>query len=241
MKEVEDYVFLHSKQCDAKQGDNHQLDGAHFAQQGAVGDQRGGNAEVSVDQTVGEKRKIPTTEKGQSELKFWQSNNRIWIFTVHDRAMTGMLCLKDATKRFWYGESCDERTFVNETSFDAFCRSWFLSGLKMGLFSLLTDMTHLSTYLHLSSLNVSLKDLPFYSNGDLSGGGVQRVEPALHEKSPLQTKGTDQEVEAHTAEAVAFQEGHEETESNKDHDVDILEAWREEDGHTLFNERGGGV
>lgn len=53
MKEVEDDVFLHSKQRDAKQGDNHQLDGAHFPQEGTVGDQRAGTAEVCVDQTVG--------------------------------------------------------------------------------------------------------------------------------------------------------------------------------------------
>ena len=61
---------------------------------------------------------------------------------------------------------------------------------------------------------------------------IEGVEPALHEKSPLQTKGGNQEVEAHSTEAVAFQEGHEETESNKDHDVHILEAWSE--GHAHF-------
>lgn len=53
------------------------------------------------------------------------------------------------------------------------------------------------------------------------------MEPALHEKSPLQTKGGDQEVEAHSTEAVAFQEGHEESKSNKDHHVDILETCQE--------------
>lgn len=53
------------------------------------------------------------------------------------------------------------------------------------------------------------------------------MEPALHEKSPLETEGRNQEVEAHTTEAVALQEGHEEAESNKNHDMDILEAWRE--------------
>lgn len=58
---------------------------------------------------------------------------------------------------------------------------------------------------------------------------VQGVEPALHEESPLHTKSSDQEVESYTTEAVAFQEGHEKTKSNKDHDMDILEAWREGD------------
>lgn len=70
------------------------------------------------------------------------------------------------------------------------------------------------------------RDSPLNSDIDFSGGVVEGVEPALHEKSPLQTKGGDQEVEAHTTKAVAFQEGHEETKSNKDHDMDILEAWR---------------
>lgn len=57
------------------------------------------------------------------------------------------------------------------------------------------------------------------------------MEPALHEKSPLQTKGSDQEVEANPTEAVAFQEGHEETKSNKDHDMDVLETWRKKITH----------
>lgn len=55
------------------------------------------------------------------------------------------------------------------------------------------------------------------------------VEPALHKESPLQAKGSDQEVKAHSTEAVTFQERHEETKANKDHDVDILEAWRHDD------------
>ncbi len=77
------------------------------------------------------------------------------------------------------------------------------------------------------------KGLPLYSNVDFSGGVVEGVEPALHKKSPLKTERGDQEVEAHAAEAVAFQEGHEETESNKDHDVDVLETWREDNRHNL--------
>lgn len=64
----------------------------------------------------------------------------------------------------------------------------------------------------------------FNPNVDLSGGGIEGVEPALHEESPLQAEGGYQEVETHSSKAVAFQEGHEETKPNKDHDMDILEA-----------------
>lgn len=56
---------------------------------------------------------------------------------------------------------------------------------------------------------------------------VQRVEPALHEQSPLDSESSDEEAEPHAAKAVTFQEGHEETKSNKDHHMHILEAWRE--------------
>lgn len=66
--------------------------------------------------------------------------------------------------------------------------------------------------------------IPLNSNCDLSSGVVQGVEPALHEKSPLEAEGSDEEVEAHSAKAVAFEEGHEEAESNKDHHVDVLET-----------------
>ena len=55
------------------------------------------------------------------------------------------------------------------------------------------------------------------------------MEPTLHEQSPLNTEGCHQEVEAHCAEAVPLQEGHEEAEPDKDHDVHVLEAW--EGGH----------
>lgn len=52
MKEAQDDVLLHGKQRDAKQGDDQQLDRAHFAKKSPVGDQRAGTAEVSVDETV---------------------------------------------------------------------------------------------------------------------------------------------------------------------------------------------
>lgn len=59
---------------------------------------------------------------------------------------------------------------------------------------------------------------------DVDFAMMQAVEEALHEGGPLQGKGCDQEVEAHAAEAVALQEGHEEAEADEDHDVHILEA-----------------
>lgn len=50
MNEVQDNVFLHSKQCDPKQSHNHQLDRTDFTQHRPVGDQASGHTEVSVDQ-----------------------------------------------------------------------------------------------------------------------------------------------------------------------------------------------
>lgn len=49
MKEVENDVFIHRIQCDAKQGDNHQLDRAYFSQEGTVGNQNGTTAEIRID------------------------------------------------------------------------------------------------------------------------------------------------------------------------------------------------
>lgn len=57
------------------------------------------------------------------------------------------------------------------------------------------------------------------------------MEEALHQRGPLQGKGCYQEVKTHTAEAVALQEGHEKAETDKDHHMDILEAWRMKNKH----------
>lgn len=76
--------------------------------------------------------------------------------------------------------------------------------------------------------------LPLNSDGDLSSGEVQGVEPALHEKSPLEAKGSDEEVESHSTKAVALEEGHEEAESNKDHHMDVLETWEEREINPLI-------
>lgn len=67
--------------------------------------------------------------------------------------------------------------------------------------------------------------LPFDPDVDLPGGGVEGVEPALHEQGPLDSEGGNEEIEAHSAKAVALQERHEEAESHKDHHVDVLKAW----------------
>lgn len=64
----------------------------------------------------------------------------------------------------------------------------------------------------------------FNSDFDLSIRVVQGVEPALHQQRPLEAKGCDEEVETHSAEAVALKKRHEEAKSNKDHHVDILET-----------------
>lgn len=53
MKQGQDDVFLHGKQRDTEQSQNHQLDRADFPKEGAVGDQRGGDTEVCVDEAEG--------------------------------------------------------------------------------------------------------------------------------------------------------------------------------------------
>lgn len=53
---------------------------------------------------------------------------------------------------------------------------------------------------------------------------MHAVEEALHERRPLQGEGCDQEIEAHTAEAISLQEGHEEAETHEDHYMHILET-----------------
>ena len=63
--------------------------------------------------------------------------------------------------------------------------------------------------------------IPFHANVDLPF--VHAMEEALHKSSPLQSQGSDQEVEAHAAEAIALKEGHEEAETDEDHHMNILE------------------
>lgn len=63
---------------------------------------------------------------------------------------------------------------------------------------------------------------PLHSDVDFSS--MHAMEEALHKGGPLQGERCDQEVEAHTAEAVALQECHQEAEANEDHHMHVLEA-----------------
>lgn len=51
---------------------------------------------------------------------------------------------------------------------------------------------------------------------------VIQVPETLHEEAPLQPKGSQEQVDTHTAEPISLEEGHKEPEANEDHDVDIL-------------------
>lgn len=53
---------------------------------------------------------------------------------------------------------------------------------------------------------------------------------ALHEEAPLQAEGSQEQVDAHAAEAISLEERHQEPKTNKDHDMDILKHCREERG-----------
>lgn len=64
--------------------------------------------------------------------------------------------------------------------------------------------------------------LPLNSNEDLPI--LKRVEPALHQESPLDPKSSQEEVEADSSKAVALKEGHEEAKAHKNHHVHILES-----------------
>lgn len=67
---------------------------------------------------------------------------------------------------------------------------------------------------------------------------MQSMEEALHESGPLQGQGCDEEVEAHTAEAVALKEGHEETKADENHYMHVLETCRKQ---KTANGQGGHV
>lgn len=57
---------------------------------------------------------------------------------------------------------------------------------------------------------------------------VLHVPEALHEEAPLQAEGSQEQVDAHAAEPVSLQEGHEEAEADEDHDVNVLKHCRSE-------------
>ena len=54
---------------------------------------------------------------------------------------------------------------------------------------------------------------------------VVEMQEAGDQDMPLDAECRHQEVEGHSREAILFQEGHQETEANKDHHVDILETY----------------
>lgn len=68
----------------------------------------------------------------------------------------------------------------------------------------------------------ALADPPLHPYVDLAF--VHAVEEALHQRGPLQRESCDQEVEAHTTEAVPLQKGHEEAETDEDHHMNVLET-----------------
>lgn len=45
---------------------------------------------------------------------------------------------------------------------------------------------------------------------------------SLHEETPLETEGGQQQVDAHAAEPVFLEERHQEPEADEDHDMDVL-------------------
>lgn len=63
-------------------------------------------------------------------------------------------------------------------------------------------------------------------------------EDATCDGRPLDGKGGHQQVETHTAVAIATEEGHEKTEPNKYHDMDILKDWRGEGGERGYDKVG---
>lgn len=49
------------------------------------------------------------------------------------------------------------------------------------------------------------------------------VQDSLYQSAPLEAQSSNQQVDAHTTEAIFLQEGHEEAKPNKYHNMDILE------------------
>ncbi|KAF7241559.1 RNA-directed DNA polymerase from mobile element jockey [Varanus komodoensis] len=64
--------------------------------------------------------------------------------------------------------------------------------------------------------------LPFHSNEYLSM--LKGMQPALHQESPLDPKGSQKEVEPDSSKAITLEKCHEETKAHKNHHMDILEC-----------------
>lgn len=56
------------------------------------------------------------------------------------------------------------------------------------------------------------------------------VPDSLHEEAPLQTEGSQEQVDSHAAEPIFLEERHQEPKTDEDHDVDVLKHWRFEKG-----------
>lgn len=83
--------------------------------------------------------------------------------------------------------------------------------------------------MHFQYNSTHRQKLPFNPNFDLPIRVVQGVEPALHQQRPLDTESGNQEVEAHSTEAVTLQKCHQEAKPHKDHHMYILETCRRQD------------
>ena len=70
-----------------------------------------------------------------------------------------------------------------------------------------------------------IASLLLHSNEDLPV--LERVEPALHQDSPLDPKGSKEEIETHGSESITLEEHHEEAKAHKDHHMDVLESCAE--------------
>lgn len=77
----------------------------------------------------------------------------------------------------------------------------------------------------LASTPEPISSLLLHSNEDLPI--LKRVEPALHQKSPLDPKGSKEEIETHGSKSITLEEHHEEAKAHKDHHMDILESCTE--------------
>lgn len=62
------------------------------------------------------------------------------------------------------------------------------------------------------------------------------MEPALHQESPLDPKGSEEEIETHGSESITLEECHEEAKAHKDHHVDVLESCAEGKDRQLCGE-----
>lgn len=77
----------------------------------------------------------------------------------------------------------------------------------------------------LASTPEPISSLLLHSNEDLPI--LKRVEPALHQESPLDPKGSKEEIETHGSESVTLEEHHEEAKAHKDHHMNVLESCTE--------------